>query len=175
MIIGADSTGRDGGNPFWQFSLSLYDSPGVAAACLALQDRHGLDVNLLLFACFAAARGVALAPADVAELDEVCAAWRDSVIKPLRELRRRAGDDFDQGEVKEALLAAELAAERAQQDRLWTLARQTLESRRDETRAGFPVAANLAAVAGHCGVSNEELSSLALLAGELLPLLVTNH
>jgi len=36
---------------FWAFSLALYGKPGVAPALLGLQDRLGVDVNLLLFCC----------------------------------------------------------------------------------------------------------------------------
>ena len=38
---------------FWDFSLEIYAKPGVAQACLALQDECGADVNLLLFCCWA--------------------------------------------------------------------------------------------------------------------------
>ena len=37
-------------SPFWNFSLRLYARAGVPDACLALQARHGIDVNLL-FCC----------------------------------------------------------------------------------------------------------------------------
>ncbi len=34
-------------HPFWNFSLEVYGGEGVARACLELQDRRGVDVNLL--------------------------------------------------------------------------------------------------------------------------------
>src|SRR5258707_12890741 len=34
---------------FWRFSLAFYERPGVADALVALQDRDGFDVNLVLF------------------------------------------------------------------------------------------------------------------------------
>ena len=37
------------GSPFWQFSLRFYRLPGVAEACIELQEQAGVDVNLLLF------------------------------------------------------------------------------------------------------------------------------
>ena len=49
-----DETGTAG--RFKQFALELYGSEGVAAACLHLQNRHVLDVNLVLFAAFIGAR-----------------------------------------------------------------------------------------------------------------------
>ena len=55
---------------FWAFSLDVYGRPGVAPACLALQDRHGLDVNLLLFCCWAASQGVTLDQRTLAAAEE---------------------------------------------------------------------------------------------------------
>ena len=36
-------------HPFWDYSLRTYACEGVAAACLAFQDRFRIDVNILLF------------------------------------------------------------------------------------------------------------------------------
>ncbi len=88
-------TGTIGGAPaqagqpgFWAFSLSLYDRPGAAAACLGLQDRCGADVNLLLLGFWRARCGYA-GWAD-AELERVEAAVApvNAVLQPLREARR---------------------------------------------------------------------------------------
>jgi uncharacterized protein (TIGR02444 family) len=38
------------GEVFWRFSLAFYARPGMADALIGLQDRAGLDVNLMLFA-----------------------------------------------------------------------------------------------------------------------------
>jgi len=46
----ADHSCDRAGGAFWRFSLDAYGRPGVAAACLDLQDRHGCDVNLILYA-----------------------------------------------------------------------------------------------------------------------------
>ena len=75
-------------SPFWRFSLRFYSRPAVAAACLALQDEAGADVNLLLFLLFLAEHKRVVTRDDVARLDESVRAWRDGVVKPLRELRR---------------------------------------------------------------------------------------
>jgi uncharacterized protein (TIGR02444 family) len=37
---------------FWDFSVRTYGRPGVAEACLALQNRDGADVNMLMFAAW---------------------------------------------------------------------------------------------------------------------------
>jgi hypothetical protein len=44
-------------NPFWEYSLSHYVREGVADACLALQDGHGLDVNMLLYGAWLGSMG----------------------------------------------------------------------------------------------------------------------
>lgn len=74
--------------PFWQFSGIVYRNPGVAAACLALQDRHDLDVNLLLFCAWAGTCGRRLDGGDVALLRTASRPWQDEVVAPLRATRR---------------------------------------------------------------------------------------
>ncbi len=69
-------------HPFWDFSLALYGREGVARACVALQDRRGLDVNILLFCCWAGSRGRRLDPADLKGLDAAVRPWREAVVRP---------------------------------------------------------------------------------------------
>ncbi|HUN53350.1 MAG TPA: TIGR02444 family protein [Candidatus Sulfotelmatobacter sp.] len=103
---------------FWRFSLVLYDRPGVAEAAIRLQDRHGLDVNLLLLCCFVGAAGQgALTRAELAQAERAVRGWRKGVVQPLRALRRAlklpplaAGDTAD-GALRRQLLEAELFAE----------------------------------------------------------------
>lgn len=77
-------------HPLWDFALAVYAAEGVEAACLALQDRHGLDVNLLLFCCWAGLREpAALPPARLAAALAAVAPWQREVVAPLRVLRRR--------------------------------------------------------------------------------------
>jgi uncharacterized protein (TIGR02444 family) len=81
--------------PHWSFALGFYAKAGVSDACLLLQDRVGVDSNVLLFALFAAAeRGIALSPADVRDIDATVAAWRGDIVLPLRRIRRRLKDGF---------------------------------------------------------------------------------
>jgi uncharacterized protein (TIGR02444 family) len=74
----------------WDFAVELYGAPGVAEACLALQDRHGCDVNVVLFAAWmGAVRGDKLSQADMAEAIASVQSWRDEIVRPLRAIRRR--------------------------------------------------------------------------------------
>jgi uncharacterized protein (TIGR02444 family) len=76
-------------NPFWDYSVALYGRPGVEAACLELQRRHGLDVNLVLLCCWQATRGVELDPAALSRASAAVASWQAEVVRPLRALRQR--------------------------------------------------------------------------------------
>lgn len=105
----------------WSFSLSVYDAPGVADACLAAQDGHGADVNLLLWAAWLAAQGHLLTAEELAEAQAATDPWRDEVVRPLRAIRRRLktgpapAPDAITDPLRQQIKAAELEAERVQQ------------------------------------------------------------
>ncbi|MBX6322508.1 MAG: TIGR02444 family protein, partial [Rhodospirillaceae bacterium] len=115
---------RSAAERLWRFSLALYARPGVEAACLDLQDRRGLDVNMLLWCCWRAVEGHALAGAEIAAAEGGIAGWQVSVIGPLRALRRRlkggAGGPSATfvAELRRDVKAAELEAERIAQTAL---------------------------------------------------------
>jgi uncharacterized protein (TIGR02444 family) len=129
--------------PFWQFSGIVYRNPGVAEACLSLQDRHGLDVNLLLFCAWAGTCGRRLDGGDIALLRTASRPWQDEVVAPLRAVRRwlkqQASLPEDLGETfREDVKAMELQAEMLEQMLLY----QELEVASGESDAAA-VAANL--------------------------------
>ena len=74
--------------PFWHFSGTVYARPGVAGACLSLQERHHLDVNLLLFCAWAGSRGYRLDGGELGHLRSLVWPWYDQVVAPLRGTRR---------------------------------------------------------------------------------------
>jgi uncharacterized protein (TIGR02444 family) len=100
--ITAISTGKPGETPagtaarpdappaagFWAFSLALYDRPGAAEACLALQDRFGADVNLLLLGFWRARRGYEGWAESELDRVEAAVAPVNAVLAPLRTARR---------------------------------------------------------------------------------------
>ena len=107
-------------NPFWDFSLAVYRRGGVAEACLALQDRHGLDVNLLLHCLWAGSRGRRFEAGEIAELSAAVGPWHEAVVKPLRGVRRWLKDQqyAPQGPaeaLRQAIKARELEAEAIEQ------------------------------------------------------------
>lgn len=130
-------------NPFWDFSLALYRRPGVAEACLDVQARHGLDVNLILYFAWAGiARGIHLSDAEVATVLARVAAWHDGVVRSLRAIRTEMKDNpmGAPADISEALRnrikGAELDAERIEQLMLF----QQDWSNAQDARPGLPVA-----------------------------------
>lgn len=115
-------------NPFWRFSLDVYAGPGVAAECLALQDGAGLDVNILLFAAWLGfSQGRVLKPEDVRHIADAAASWSDTVVKPLRTVRRHLKSANQQPlaaseALRKRVAEAELAAEQIEQAMLHGMA-----------------------------------------------------
>jgi uncharacterized protein (TIGR02444 family) len=109
------------GEAFWRFSLALYARPGVGPALIALQDRAGRDVNLILFCLWAGAvRGLRLDGGAFAAAEAAIADLRRETVEPLRALRRRLKPDpaRDVQALRRKVLVLELAAERRVQYRL---------------------------------------------------------
>jgi len=109
---------------FWKFSLRFYAQPGVAQACIELQDMAGVDVNLLFLLIFFADSQCSLSRDDVAKIDAAIAPWRNEVVRPLRAVRRAlksnlgvSGAETLRSEVKRI----ELEAERLQQEALFAM------------------------------------------------------
>lgn len=114
-------SGESSSPDLWSFCLSVYARPGVADACLTAQDTLGQDVPLLLWALWLGrVHGHRLTRAELDQARAAVAGWRDSVVLPLRTLRRqlKTGPSPAPSPATEALRdrikAAELEAERLQ-------------------------------------------------------------
>ena len=100
---------------FWDWAVAAYARPGVAELCLDLQDAHGQNVPLLLWAVWAGESGRRV---DAAQAVATARAWQE-VIAPLRDVRRRLkttvteGDDAQRLAVREQVKGVELSAEKA--------------------------------------------------------------
>ena len=100
---------------FWSFALRLYAKPGVAPACLELQDRHGKDVIIALYCCWLGASGRGrLDEAGLAKAEATARPWRSAVVEPLRRTRHAlkgvAGAEALYGRMKQIELDAERIA-----------------------------------------------------------------
>ena len=115
-------------SPFWRFSVKFYAVPGVAQACIDLQDQARVDVNILFFLLWSATQKRALSAADVAEVERNIGGWREMTVVPIRSVRRalklpppvmapEAAEGF-----RTRIKAVELEAERLQQEALYEMA-----------------------------------------------------
>lgn len=105
----------------WAFALEIYARPGVADACLTLQNEAGVDVMLLLVVTFAAVKHrILLTAAEIRELDDACRPWREQIVRPLRTIRSclktgpAPAPNSETEELRSRIKAVELAAERLQ-------------------------------------------------------------
>jgi uncharacterized protein (TIGR02444 family) len=165
----------DAATEFWRFSLSAYERPGVAPSCLALQDRLGLDVNLLLFCCWAGARGHRLSGAELAAALAAAAPWQREIVEPLRRIRRQlnqpsALDPGDAAILYDQAKQLELAAEEAEQ-RLLAAAVRLVPQEVDDDRQASGTAANLLLYLGTANGAADEAAqqALAILAAGCRP------
>lgn len=110
-------------NLLWDFSLEFYQQPQVADLLLALQDQADAEVNILLLCLWQASIGCAVNTEQLKAAKAAVARWQESLLKPMRQLRRSLKPpepNSDDGLYKEAK-ALELAMERWEQDLLFTL------------------------------------------------------
>ena len=71
------------GSGFWDFSLAVYGAEAVAPECLSLQDKFGIDVNLLLLCAYVGAvRGVTLTVGDIVAARAEVATGHKDIVKP---------------------------------------------------------------------------------------------
>lgn len=98
----------------WDWALSAYGRPGVPEACLNLQDAHGQNTSLLLWAVWAEVDD----PALLAEAARITRSWDGVALTPLRDIRRALKADQPSVEagaregLREDVKACELRAER---------------------------------------------------------------
>ena len=109
-------------SPFWDYSLGIYAKPGVADACIDLQDEFGLDVNMLLACLWFSAAGPGRLDSDqIRECVGRTRDWQGKVVKPLRAVRRYCKEepatlpDQLRDEFRPRLQAVELDAEHVEQ------------------------------------------------------------
>jgi uncharacterized protein (TIGR02444 family) len=117
---------------FWDFSVRTYSQAGVADACLALQDQFGVDVNLLLYCCWAGWCSAALDDETFNQALDFSQTWAEEVVRPLRGVRRwmkssGCANDLvvldDCMGLRQEVKSAELRAEKLQQAALESLPR----------------------------------------------------
>lgn len=110
--------------------MDFYARPGVEALLLALQDRHGLSVNMLLWCLWCGAHFEPPGDLVVRKANDLSRRWSDAVTSPLRAARRALKAPPIQSEavpaLKEQIKTCELGAERIEQAALERLALDNL-------------------------------------------------
>ncbi len=76
-------------HPFWRFSINLYRHKAAEQACQQLNNRHGLNINIILFCCWAAVEGYGrLDRSDYQRAFAATNRWHEMVTLELRKLRK---------------------------------------------------------------------------------------
>jgi uncharacterized protein (TIGR02444 family) len=102
----------------WTWACAAYAAPGVADACLSLQDYHEQNAPLLLWAAWTAATGRRPGEETIEAACDTARAWQSTTIAPLRAVRRTLKTPVPDLEtdarlaVRDQVKAIELAAER---------------------------------------------------------------
>lgn len=160
---------------FWTFSITFYGEPGVQAQMLRWQDENHANVNLALLCIWAGALGRKLDASDIRRAASTVSGWNAAVTRPLRQLRRRLKADWqplalDSEPARQAVLAAELEAEKAEQALLLkALAPWWLPAGPDAAAPpdrAMLIRANLAAYLGSAATAEPAFSMAAICSGE---------
>ncbi|MCG8492064.1 MAG: TIGR02444 family protein [Sneathiellales bacterium] len=103
----------------WEYSVKLYSNEEVSKACLSLQDRQSLDVNIVLFCVWVAASGHGeFEGSELSSALHISKNWQDGSVKPLRDVRRFLKSSFEPidarmaADLKRVISESELFAEK---------------------------------------------------------------
>ena len=110
-------------NKFWDFSVKIYQHAKVERACLELQDKHDLNVVMLLYCIWVGIFRGEFEDDIYAKASTFSLSWNNGVVTPLREVRRWMKGSQDEQMIsgtslREQIKAAELAAEHLQMNTL---------------------------------------------------------
>jgi uncharacterized protein (TIGR02444 family) len=89
--VGPVATAR---NPLWEFATWAYELDGVAKSCLALQQRFGADVNMIMFCLWLGSRGEGNAnlARHLSAALKLSREWQFNFVEPLRTCRTNLKD-----------------------------------------------------------------------------------
>ena len=153
---------------FWDFAAGTYRKPGVARACLSLQEQHGVDVNVLLYCCwYGYTRGTMDGPA-MERILSFAEPWAENVVRPLRAARtwmKTIGctEAYIAGEdcmgLREKIKRAELKAEHLQEDRMQELTEGAVLKHPESTSQIHCTLLNVHAYLRHLKITLDSASS----------------
>jgi uncharacterized protein (TIGR02444 family) len=164
-------------SPFWHYSTAVYAREGVAPACLRLQERHGIDVNIVLMCCWCAQEDHRLIDnAEMCRLVGAVSGWHRSVVRELRAVRKRLKGGLPPVPedlvrlVRERVLQTEIDCEQVEQHLLYQLATVNRPSARAETQVAA-AAVNLKTYFSslHIGLTDADLADCGEILASCIP------
>jgi len=163
---------------FWAWSVKRYECEGAARRLLVLQDDIGLDINILLWCGWCAEQYREIPDIVFKKAIDMTARWARDVTEPIRAARRalktppqRAGAEAA-ASLRETVKAAELAAEKIEQEMLARLAADALSPAMEDLNSLARLRRNLVNYAAIAGAQRRKGFSVVLLeeiARALLP------
>jgi uncharacterized protein (TIGR02444 family) len=162
----------------WDYAVKLYNNAEVSAACLRLQDRRGLDVNMLLFCVWVAASGRGrLSEEELAAGIEAGRRWQAEVVAPLRHVRRYLKGSIDPAdsrlasELRRGVADSELFAEHMEIQFLNEILNRPATGSFGAMDRGEAGADNLTAYLNHVteSINTDDLSDLLLIWQQAFP------
>jgi uncharacterized protein (TIGR02444 family) len=144
---------------FWGFSIELYRQPGVAQACLQLQDCCDMDVNLLLYCYWYGVSFGRFDPALLQEVYEFSCNWKQGMVQPLRSVRQwmktqtqLVSENQQQNflKLRDRIKSDELGAEKIQQEMLEMISLRAIPA--DTDTGSTAIEANLVQLLQACNI-----------------------
>ncbi len=135
-------------NPFWQFSLAVYAKPEVQTLVLAMQDQHGVNVNMVLWAAWLDKQQLRLPENQWQAVEQSIQPWVTNTdeIRSLRRYQKLLVKEFkknhssvsEQAEnLRARILKLELASEQFQQALLFGYTKKSVDSSDNKAHANL--------------------------------------
>lgn len=122
----------------WPFAIKVYGNPPISHQCLQLQDRHGINVNMMLWCLWMGTEDYPLGVSQIRDAERRIDSVDTHYVKPLRQMRRRLkleyGDtDQEITVLRDAVKNAELLAEKKILQVLETFGTALITKKRSES------------------------------------------
>lgn len=167
-------------HPFWEFSLAVYPQTAVKQGCLALQERIGMNVNIILFICWLAKTGRGrLQQNDFIKIAGLLNRWHLSITQCLRHMRRLIAKAFIPEKIqacKQIIFTNELAAEQIEQLMLANYFAQLVATQRTTLQKVTDSIASITTYARSLGIAytEQDLQAIQQILMHIFPKIAIN-
>lgn len=149
--------------------MQTYARPGVERALLELQDRHGLNVNMILWCLWCAQQRRSPADIVIRNAEDLSRRWSSAVTQPVRKARQAlsspafpaAGGDSES--LRQKIKAIELDSEKMEQEMLEALSDASPDKGIESASAASAARKSLAAYVRLSGAAKTPGFSVSLL------------